>query len=103
MKEVELVWHYLVHNKTLRSRRTPEDLDALRASTIRLIDTIEAESEFAPKPGPLCRWCDYAELCEAAPAEVRTAAQERGGLVLPPPAALALDDDGGRQLSLLGD
>lgn len=101
VKEVELVWHYLIHNKTLRSRRTPEALEELRASTMRLIDAIEAEREFKPRPGPLCRWCDYAELCEAAPAEVRSAAQARG-VVLPPPAALAVDD-GGRQLSLLGD
>jgi putative RecB family exonuclease len=101
VKEVELVWHYLVHNRTLRSRRTPEALAELRGATIRLIDEIEAEQEFKPKPGPLCRWCDFAEICEGAPAEVRNAAQARAALaplVVPPPA-----DEGGRQLSLLGD
>jgi hypothetical protein len=68
---------------------------------MRLIDEIEAEQEFKPKPGPLCRWCDFAEICEGAPAEVRNAAQARAALaplVVPPPA-----DEGGRQLSLLGD
>jgi putative RecB family exonuclease len=101
VKEVELVWHYLAFNRTLRSRRSPEALAELRDSIVRLIDTIEAESEFAPKPGPLCRWCDFAELCEGAPAEVRSAAQARGVLApLPPPAPPEAD---GVQLSLLGD
>lgn len=105
VKEVELVWHYLVFNKTLRSRRSPEALEELRASTMRLIDAIEAEQEFRPRPGPLCRWCDYAALCEGAPPEVRAAAEARGSLAAPPATlAPALADDGaGRQLSLLGD
>jgi putative RecB family exonuclease len=97
-KDVELVWHYLVFNRTLRSRRTPEALAELREATMRLIDTIEAESEFRPTPSPLCRWCDFAELCEAAPPEVRDAAQARGSLaaIIPPPPV-----EGGVQLSLL--
>ena len=72
-REVELVWHFLVFNRTLRSRRSAEALDDLRASTMRLIDSIESEQEFAPKPGPLCRWCEYASLCPEAPAEARAA------------------------------
>jgi putative RecB family exonuclease len=77
VREVELVWHYLVFNKTLRSRRSPEALDALRAATMRLIDVIEGETTFAPKPGPLCRWCDYLELCPDATAEAREMAKSR--------------------------
>jgi putative RecB family exonuclease len=103
-KEVELVWHYLVFNKTLRSRRTPEALAELRDSTVRLIDAIEAEAEFRPRPSALCRWCDYAGLCEGAPPEVRSAAQARGSLAAPPVAPPPLvDEAAGRQLSLLGD
>jgi putative RecB family exonuclease len=87
---VELVWHYLNFNKTLRVRRTTEDLVQLRTATIGTIDAIEGAREFAPSPGPLCRWCDYAELCPA-----------RGGdapavVVLPTAAAPASS----RQLSL---
>lgn len=97
--EVELVWHYLIFNKTLRSRRTVESLAELRQSTIRLIDKVEAETEFRPRPGPLCRWCDYGSICPDAPAEVRNAAPSRAGTMPLVPEA----DDDGRQLSLLGE
>jgi len=96
-REVELVWHYLVFNRTLRSSRTPEALDGLRRDIIRLIDVIESEREFPTKPGPLCRWCDYADLCPDATEEARAVARPRGAaqpLPPPPPA-------GGEQLVLL--
>ncbi len=64
--DVELVWHYLAFNKTLRLRRTPEELDALRQATIARIDQIEAAREFPARPSPLCRWCEYAEICPAS-------------------------------------
>ena len=100
VKEVELVWHYLIFNKTLRSRRTPDALTQLRQATMRLIDKIEVESEYRTRPGPLCRWCDYAGICPDGPAEARSAAQAREDV-----AALAIPDvgDDGRQLSLLAD
>ncbi len=66
-EEVELVWHYLSHNKTIRSRRSPEQIDQLKADMISLIDQVEAEEEFPPTPSALCRWCDYNQICDAAP------------------------------------
>jgi putative RecB family exonuclease len=96
-REVELVWHYLVFNKTLRSRRTRESLDKLRDDTMRLIDSIEGESEFRPRPGPLCRWCDYADLCPEAPEEARAVARSRAPLVPELPSLPAT----GQQLALL--
>lgn len=100
-KEIELVWHYLIFNRTLRSRRSPEALEDLRRTTMRLIDSIEAECEYRPKPGPLCRWCDYASICPEAPAEARTEAQARAEIS---PLLEPRDDpEYGRQLSLLGD
>ncbi len=96
-REVELVWHYLVFNKTLRSRRTPEALDKLRGETVRLIDSIEAETEYRAKPGPLCRWCDYADLCPEAPEEARAVSRSRAPL-LPEIAATPAT---GLQLALL--
>jgi putative RecB family exonuclease len=101
VKEVELVWHYLIHNRTLRSRRTPEALEELRRATMQAIDAIEAESEFQPKPGPLCRWCDYAGICPEAPEAARSAAPERPEFAAR--LAAEADDEFGRQLSLLGD
>jgi len=98
-RDVELVWHYLVFNKTLRSRRSPEALEKLRGETVRLIDAIEAETEYKPKPGPLCRWCDYADLCPEAPEEARAVARSRPPL-LPEVAAIPA---AGQQLALLLD
>ena len=61
--QVELVWHYLRHDTTLRSRRTPEQLQTLAAETIGLINQIEREKEFAPRESRLCDWCEYREDC----------------------------------------
>jgi putative RecB family exonuclease len=72
-REVELVWHYLVFNKTLRSRRTRDDLARLRSDTMALIDKIEAETRYEARPGVLCRWCDYADFCDANPSATRVA------------------------------
>ena len=100
VQEVELVWHYLIHNKTLRSRRSTEALAELRRTTMELIDAIEAESQYAAKPGPLCRWCDYGSICPDAPESVRSALPERPEFA----ARLAPEpEDYGRQLSLLGE
>jgi putative RecB family exonuclease len=64
-KEVELIWHYMTFNRTIRSRRSVAQLDTLRAETIALIDKIEAADTFPAKPGPLCSWCGYREICPA--------------------------------------
>ena len=60
---IRLVWHYVLSNQLRTSVRTPEQLDDLRAATALLIDRIRSEKEWAPKPGPLCNWCDYKEIC----------------------------------------
>ena len=62
-KDVRLIWHYVAFDMEMRSLRTPEQLEALKEDTMRLIDRIEAEAEFAPTPGPLCDWCSYWDLC----------------------------------------
>lgn len=63
IQEVELVWHYLVFNRTVRLQRSEDQLAALRQETIGLIDRIEATRSYPAQPGPLCRWCSYRELC----------------------------------------
>jgi putative RecB family exonuclease len=65
VEEVELVWHYLTFNRTFTQTRSPEQLTELRTGTIALIDTIESATEHPPRTGPLCRWCDYNEICDA--------------------------------------
>ncbi len=108
--EVELVWHYLVHNRTLRSRRSAEAIQDLKGATIELIGRIEAETEFAPRPGPLCRWCEYNSICPAAKLPARREEPPALGeprepldrLPAPLPAARApAPQTAGIQLSLL--
>ena len=66
-RPVRLVWHYLAHDRVCTSQRTPEQLQALRAETMELIDRIRAERDFEPQPGPLCRWCEFADRCPQGP------------------------------------
>ena len=63
VKEVVLIWHYLLFDREFHSRRTAEDLAALRAETIALIDEIESATEFPTKQSGLCNWCEYRKIC----------------------------------------
>lgn len=63
IKTVELVWHYVVFDKEMRSIRTSDQLEELRNDTIALIDTVEAANEYPPNESALCRWCDYQDIC----------------------------------------
>jgi putative RecB family exonuclease len=70
---VRLVWHYLLRDQVRVSTRTPEQLAALRTETLGLIGRIEAETSFAPRPGSLCAWCEFNDVCPAAAARAREA------------------------------
>jgi putative RecB family exonuclease len=63
IREVRLVWHYLVFDIEIQSSRTPEKLHQLRQETLELIQRIEGDRRFVPKEGPLCDWCDYQGFC----------------------------------------
>jgi putative RecB family exonuclease len=78
---IRLVWHYLCFGATRVSTRSEEQLAALRRSTAGLIERIEGEERFAPRPGPLCAWCEYRQLCPAGGASRPAPAPE-----LPPAA-----------------
>jgi putative RecB family exonuclease len=67
-REVRLVWHYLLSDQVRSSRRSPEQLEALRGETIELIDRIRNENRFDARPGPLCPWCEFGEICPENPA-----------------------------------
>ncbi len=62
---IRLVWHYLQHDRTRTSTRTPEQLEELRAGTIEVIDRIRAETAFEARTSPLCGWCEYRDICPA--------------------------------------
>lgn len=62
-KDVELVWHYLVFDKELRSKRTKEQLGKLKEDVIALIEAIEGTEVFEPQESELCNWCAYQDIC----------------------------------------
>ena len=62
-REIRLVWHYLVYDRTKTSARTPQEIETHRRQTIGLIDTIEAAKAFPPHETILCRWCEYRDIC----------------------------------------
>jgi RecB family exonuclease len=103
-ESVELVWHYLNFGKTVRITRTPEKLEDLRVETIGLIDVIERSQSYPARPGPLCRWCEYRDICADAalggPSEGRAEDVVRSpGNGTPTAQAVAQESEG--QLPLL--
>jgi putative RecB family exonuclease len=62
-QRVELVWHYVGCDMTLRSTRSAGQLEELRESTIQAIDQIEAEKKFEPQKGAWCDWCEFQPVC----------------------------------------
>jgi putative RecB family exonuclease len=62
---VRLVWHEVAFDVEMRSTRTAEALEKLKAETAALIDRVEAEKEFPLKESALCDWCAYWDLCPA--------------------------------------
>jgi putative RecB family exonuclease len=65
IERVELVWRYVRTGIDVRSRRTPEQLDELRAETIARIDAAERATVFPTRTSALCDWCEYRGICPA--------------------------------------
>ncbi len=73
--KVELIWHYLVYDREIRSRRRPHDLMKLKSDIVKLIETIERaekEYDFQAVESGLCGWCEYQALCPKRMHIVRT-------------------------------
>ncbi len=62
-EEIELVWHYLIFDQEIHSRRTPEELADLRKETIALIQEIESTTDFPTVKSGLCNWCEHQAIC----------------------------------------
>ncbi|MFQ5697898.1 MAG: RecB family exonuclease [Myxococcota bacterium] len=97
-REVDLVWHYLSFDRTLRSRRSEPELRTLSEATIGLIDTIETTRVFPAKPSALCRWCEYRDLCPDARLPVGAPSAELD----PPPLGLEPRDSGAESTGGIG-
>ena len=60
---VRLVWHYVAFDLEMRSTRTPEAIETLKAEAMALIDRVEETKTFEPCESVLCDWCPYWDLC----------------------------------------
>jgi len=63
--KIQLIWHYLAHNKKIYSRRTNQQLQQLKQETLDLIKQIEDTTIFPYNESILCDWCEYKEICPA--------------------------------------
>jgi len=52
-------------DKKVCSRRTDQELEKLKKETIKLIEEIEATTEFPAQKSMLCNWCEYKNICPA--------------------------------------
>ena len=65
-ERIELIWHFLVFDKEMRSNRTRTQLESVKKKTIKLIDEIEFAKEgdrFHAHKSELCDYCEYKAMC----------------------------------------
>lgn len=61
--DIELIWHYVAFDIEMRSKRTSEELLALKQKVLAEINQIEKEESFEPKESALCKWCEFQPNC----------------------------------------
>ena len=64
-RDVRLVWHFLAQGDRRTATRTEAEIEEHRRQAIRLVDRIEAARDFPARPSPLCRWCEFRDICPA--------------------------------------
>ncbi len=64
-KGVVLTFWMLRHDVKQRTTRSAEDLEAAAACVQTVAERLAAETEYAPRPNPLCACCDYRRGCPA--------------------------------------
>jgi putative RecB family exonuclease len=62
-KKVILIWHYLAFDKEFSTEKTDEQLRVLRKDILKLIDQIEATTEYPAHQSALCDWCEFQPEC----------------------------------------
>ncbi len=66
-ERVDLTWHFLKFGVSITSRRTPEQLEAVRGEALATIADAEGrprdETAFPVHETRLCAWCDFQQVC----------------------------------------
>jgi len=87
-REVRLIWHYLAFDRELAGSRSPGEIEQHRRQAIGVIEAIEVARDYPPRESPLCRWCEYRDICPAQMHLVRAEdATARAGAPAAAPAA----------------
>ena len=63
LKPKRLTYHYLADNSRVSFLGTQKQLDDLEMSMFERVHTIR-KSDFQATPGFMCRYCDFADICE---------------------------------------
>ena len=63
VNKIDLIWHYAMFDKELRSSRTSDKLSVLENETIDLIKEVENCINYEPSESNLCNWCEYKGIC----------------------------------------
>lgn len=63
VKEVVLVWHYMLFDEEVRLKRSSEDVRRVVKEATELVMEIENRKDFPPKEGDYCDWCEVQEFC----------------------------------------
>ena len=71
VKDIRLIWHYLIFDKEFTSARSDAQLKDLKKEVLFLIKTIEKDTKFEPEESNLCDWCEYPEYCPAKKHEIK--------------------------------
>ncbi len=58
-----LAFYYLDNNSEVEFIGSAKDLEKIKIKIINTIKEIK-QGRFAAKPGALCAWCDFKEICE---------------------------------------
>ena len=62
-KVVTLSFYYLDNGQKISFLGSEKDLEKTREKVVKIIGEIR-EGEFPPKPGFLCKYCDFCQICE---------------------------------------
>jgi DNA helicase-2/ATP-dependent DNA helicase PcrA len=64
LNPARLTFYSMTHNQAVSSVRTPKDLDAVVRETREVAAQIRQQL-FPPRPGFVCKYCDYVMICPA--------------------------------------
>lgn len=67
---------HLPTGRRAETRRDPDRLSGDWKVVVQIADEMRSGTEFPPRPGSLCRWCDYLSVCPEGRASIRVANTE---------------------------